>query len=354
MIRKNQAVGSVSAPNSFTTIQTTSGTSPVADSSSDTLTLTAGAGITVTGDSATDTVTIAATEPGNTAHLADAADAHAASAITNTPSGNLAATTVQAALNELQTDVDGRVSSVTGTSPIVSSGGTTPAISLDAETLLDTTLSPRNYFYVKDDWITGGASGECNWSSSNVSTTAPLYKNPGIVSISTTTSSTGSGRIWGQSAVPNHRLGAGRTAYETVVCLEALSDGTETYSLIAGITSSASYTPSDGIGFRYQHATNSGYWQGFTAAGSSRTDVNSSVTPSTGTTFQTLKWVLNAAGTSVEFFIDGVSIGTSSTNIPANTTNIQFNWYILKSVGTTARIFYVDAMSYLIKFATPR
>ena len=39
-------------------------------------------------------------------HIADTTDAHAASAITNTPSGNLAATTVQAALNELQTEVD--------------------------------------------------------------------------------------------------------------------------------------------------------------------------------------------------------------------------------------------------------
>lgn len=41
-------------------------------------------------------------------HVSDATDAHAGSAITNTPSGNLAATTVQGALNELQTDVDTR------------------------------------------------------------------------------------------------------------------------------------------------------------------------------------------------------------------------------------------------------
>lgn len=41
-------------------------------------------------------------------HIADTTDAHAASAITNTPSGNLAATDVQGALNELQTDVDSR------------------------------------------------------------------------------------------------------------------------------------------------------------------------------------------------------------------------------------------------------
>ena len=37
-------------------------------------------------------------------HIADAADAHAASAITNTPAGAVVATTVQAALNELDGD----------------------------------------------------------------------------------------------------------------------------------------------------------------------------------------------------------------------------------------------------------
>lgn len=45
----------------FKTVATTSGTSPVADSTTDTLTLTAGTGITVTGDSSTDAITIATT-----------------------------------------------------------------------------------------------------------------------------------------------------------------------------------------------------------------------------------------------------------------------------------------------------
>jgi len=39
-----------------------------------------------------------------TSHLNDATDAHAGTAITNTPAGNIAATTVQAALNELDGD----------------------------------------------------------------------------------------------------------------------------------------------------------------------------------------------------------------------------------------------------------
>jgi hypothetical protein len=45
-------------------------------------------------------------------HLSDATDAHDASAISNIPAGNLAATDVQAALNELQGDIDTNTSSI--------------------------------------------------------------------------------------------------------------------------------------------------------------------------------------------------------------------------------------------------
>jgi hypothetical protein len=48
-------------------------------------------------------------------HINDASDAHDASAISNVPSGNLVATDVQGALNELQTDVDSRVLASGGT-----------------------------------------------------------------------------------------------------------------------------------------------------------------------------------------------------------------------------------------------
>lgn len=49
-----------------------------------------------------------ATATALTDHINDVTDAHDASAISSVPSGNLAATDVQAALNELQTDVNGR------------------------------------------------------------------------------------------------------------------------------------------------------------------------------------------------------------------------------------------------------
>ncbi len=45
-------------------------------------------------------------------HIADSSDAHDASAISNVPAGNLSATDVQAALNELQSDIDSRALAV--------------------------------------------------------------------------------------------------------------------------------------------------------------------------------------------------------------------------------------------------
>jgi len=45
-------------------------------------------------------------------HILDSSDAHDASAISNTPAGNLAATDLQGAVNELQTDIDTRATTV--------------------------------------------------------------------------------------------------------------------------------------------------------------------------------------------------------------------------------------------------
>lgn len=56
-------------------------------------------------------------------HIIDIDDAHDASAISNIPSGNLAATDVQGALNELQTDVDTRATSSALTTHASTSSG---------------------------------------------------------------------------------------------------------------------------------------------------------------------------------------------------------------------------------------
>lgn len=89
------------------------------------------------------TANVATTQTALDAHIADSSDAHAASAITNTPSGNLSATTVQGALNELQTDLDNRATSAalsahesdTSTHGVTEIVGTSEAQSLTNKTI---------------------------------------------------------------------------------------------------------------------------------------------------------------------------------------------------------------------------
>jgi len=80
-----------------------------------------------------------------TTHINNASGAHAASAISNVAAGNLAATTVQAALDELQTDIDTRAlsSALTTHEALTVSHGATGAVvgTTNTQTLTNKTLT---------------------------------------------------------------------------------------------------------------------------------------------------------------------------------------------------------------------
>ena len=91
--------------------------------------------------------------------------------------------------------------------------------------------------------------------------------------------------------------------------------GTPAFTVKIGMASSAIAATTNGIYFQYTHSLNSGRWVGTTISSSVSTNVNSTI--AVDTDWVRLGVVVNSTNTSVEFFVDGVSIGTSTTNIPA-------------------------------------
>jgi hypothetical protein len=60
-------------------------------------------------------------------------------------------------------------------------------------------------------------------------------------------------------------------------------------------------------------------------------------------TWTRLKIVVNSLASSVEFFINGVSVGANITNIPSGAGRaLGALMLTVKSVGLTTRDFYVD------------
>jgi hypothetical protein len=298
------------ASNVFSTIQVPSGTSPTADSATDTLTLAAGSGISITGDSTTDTITIASTA---------------------TP-----------------------VTAVTATAPMVSSGGTTPDLSLDRINLfsISTMVGP----YV-DDFIHGNATSVLDWVSNNGGSGASISTytgaffagHPGVIQLSCGTATNGWVALYGNTTSAHLLVGGGIIKFEAIVRVPVASDGTNTFSPYVGLINAPSSEPSNGIYFRITN----GNWEGCTALFPGRSVTASSVAATTGA-FQRLTFVTNAAGTSVEFFVGGVSIGTLSTNTPDSTALLHYGLTVVKSAGTTARTMLVDAVGIAQSLTTPR
>ena len=126
--------------NLFETFNASSGTDPVADSSTDTLNVTGGTGITVTGDSATDTLTIASTVTdtnasticaGTTTYLDGEGNCDDISSVYEAADASI----IKSGEIDTSSEIAGIVSDETGTGALVF--GTSPTIATPALTLSD-------------------------------------------------------------------------------------------------------------------------------------------------------------------------------------------------------------------------
>lgn len=178
---------------------------------------------------------------------------------------------------------------------------------------------------------------------------------PGILTLTTGTDTTGSAAIIiGSDSLQHFLFGGGVYTIEADIFITDLSTVTETYAFRLGFGDSSSADFVDGAYFEYTNTGSTPNWYKCTANNSTRTKTNTGIAVVAGA-WTRLKIVVNADGTSVEYFINGVSAGVVITNIPTaagrETTAVCS---IIKSAGTTARLINIDWTWIHIDLATSR
>ncbi len=197
-------------------------------------------------------------------------------------------------------------------------------------------------------WSDGAGAGDFSTLSSG--TGAGVTANsansdgdhPGVLSISTGTTTTG--RSAGQYLEAT-TVQFGTYAWRSVGVFQipTLSDGTETFSVHIGFADTFTGTTyTDSACLRYRHSANSGKFECVTTSNTSDTARDSGVTASAGSWYS-YEVRVNAAGTSVAFYINGSLVQTNVANIPTGSARrLGHGHNIVKSAGTTARTLLSD------------
>jgi hypothetical protein len=106
-------------------------------------------------------------------------------------------------------------------------------------------------------------------------------------------------------------------------------------------TTVATTAPTDGIYFQFDTATDATNWYRCTANNSTRTCTSTGIAKAAAGTYQRLKFVVNSAGSQVDFYIDEVSAGSNTTDLPASSTS-HSPTIAVHSPGTAAKSFKID------------
>lgn len=133
-----------------------------------------------------------------------------------------------------------------------------------------------------------------------------------------------------------------------------LSSAAQRYAVRAGFHDITSFVePVDGIYFRYVDNVNAGKWECVTRQNNTETVADSAVAVVASTRYL-LEVDVNAAGTSVDFYINGALVATNVTNIPtAGGRETGFGASITKTVGTTSRKITLDKLEAILLPLTP-
>lgn len=180
--------------------------------------------------------------------------------------------------------------------------------------------------YVYDDFI--GANSSTTYGNGNTSmfyavggsgnslTNPTSADHPGVMQIN----STGASGVIVFGAIPVIISGGGTITCQWICQLPTLSNGTNRYVAYIGLMNftggtPAAGAPTKGCWFQYSDNVNSGNWT-INSAGAATTTANTST--AADTSWHNFKIIINAANTSVSFYIDNVQVANSpiATNLP--------------------------------------
>jgi hypothetical protein len=165
------------------------------------------------------------------AHIADTADAHAASAITNTPAGTVAATTVQAAINELDTEKAPLASpALTGTPTAPTAAAQTNTTQLATTAFVLTQAA--QYVHVGDRRVNNTQGG--GWAAANAWAARPIQTEVsdvyGLCTVSSNQITLTAGTYYCRASAPFFRGNGGKFRLRNVTAGTTLINGPNLYS----------------------------------------------------------------------------------------------------------------------------
>lgn len=204
----------------------------------------------------------------------------------------------------------------------------------------------------------GIAVSSAGAGGAGVTLIAPTANNRcGVIRLSTGTTATGRVHVGDITGLPIV-LGNGAFTVAAEIDIQALSVAAQRYQLLIGLFDVfTTVNQVDGAYLLYDEggvttgSTASPNWQRVTAANSVRSITASSTAVATG--WRNIRVEVNAAGTLVEYFVEGAPVGTSTTNIPNGITRTMgFGIYLQKSIGTTAALVNADWLYMKPNFST--
>lgn len=231
------------------------------------------------------------------------------------------------------------------TASVISIGQTGSRVGSDGTT---TKFLEQRKHHTESEEFFGLPSGWTLLSGSNYSSGSGETTNPGQLLIwATGVSSQG----YMRGSATSIRFTGGRYFVEWLIKMPTLSTSSERFTVRIGFLDAT--TPVDGCYFEYSDNVNSGQWQ-LKATGTSTT-TSSNTTTAADTSWHRFGVLVNAAGTQVDYYIDGTNVGNiTGSNIPDSTEYTSSGFAISKTVGSGSSYVYVDYYMLDIDLTTSR